>query len=44
VVSVQVDVPTGLSARGKALLAELDAELRGVVSGVEPQRKVASGK
>jgi molecular chaperone DnaJ len=42
IVSVQVDVPTALSARAKGLLGELDAELRG--ASVETQRKVAAGK
>jgi molecular chaperone DnaJ len=46
VVQVQVDVPTGLSARAKGLLAELDSELRGAIGGAssEPHRRVAAGK
>jgi molecular chaperone DnaJ len=52
IVAVQVDVPKELSARAKALLADLETELRGpVASGVSPvspaadaQRKVAAAK
>jgi molecular chaperone DnaJ len=54
VVAVQVDVPKELSARARALLADLESELRGpTVSGVSPtspapadgsQRKVAAAK
>ena len=43
IVAIQVDVPTELSARAKALLADLDSELRGAVNA-EGQRKVAGGK
>jgi molecular chaperone DnaJ len=48
IVAVQVDVPKELSSRAKALLTELEAELRGAGSqagaGAESQRKVAAGK
>jgi molecular chaperone DnaJ len=44
IVSMQVDVPTGLSARAKSLLAELDTELRGATGAESQQRKVAAGK
>jgi molecular chaperone DnaJ len=45
IIGVQVDVPTGLSARAKGLLTELEAELRaGGAQQAEPQRRVASGK
>jgi molecular chaperone DnaJ len=52
VVQVQVDVPKELSKRAKALLADLDEELRGAApassagsaGALESQRKVAAGK
>ena len=48
IVLVQVDVPKQLTDRARALLAELDAELRGIgVSGpqaTDPRKRVAGAK
>jgi molecular chaperone DnaJ len=41
VVAMQVEVPTELSARAKALLADLEAELKGTDVAESHQRKVA---